>query len=68
MLREIVCDPASTRILVVYQEPINVESTTQTRHAAMAPFEASCRLTYGLVLQFLVFTNTSRSLDDVRLH
>ena len=44
VLREIVRDPASTRILIVYQEPINVESTTQTRHAAMAPSEASCIL------------------------
>ena len=68
MLRDIVCDPASTRILIVYQEPINVESIIQARHTAMAPSEASCRLPYGTVLHILVLTNSSRSLDDVRLH
>ena len=68
MLREFVYDPVSTRILIVYQEPVNVESIFQARHTAMAPSEASCRLPYGAVVQILVLTNSSRSLDDVRLH
>ena len=62
VLRKFVYDPASTHILIVYQEPINVESTTQTRHVAVL---SKLYTSLWHCSAKTLFSPISLSLDDV---